>query len=47
MTQPTTIGIERLTPKICKITFSNPPANWISPRPSLGFRAAVRRQLCP
>jgi hypothetical protein len=46
MTQPTTISIERLTPEICKFTFSNPPANLIVPRPSLGFCAAVRRQLC-
>jgi enoyl-CoA hydratase/carnithine racemase len=31
MTQPSTISLERLTPKICKITFSNPPANLIVP----------------
>jgi enoyl-CoA hydratase/carnithine racemase len=31
MTQPSTISLERLTPKICKITFSNPPANVIVP----------------
>jgi hypothetical protein len=31
MTQPTTISIERLTPKIREITFSSPPANLIVP----------------
>jgi enoyl-CoA hydratase/carnithine racemase len=31
MTQPSTIHIERPTPKICKITFSNPPVNLIVP----------------
>jgi enoyl-CoA hydratase/carnithine racemase len=31
MTQPSTIHVERLTPRICKITFSNPPANLIVP----------------
>ena len=31
MNQPSTISKERLTPKICKITFSNPPANLIIP----------------
>ena len=31
MNQPSTISTERLTPKICKITFSNPPANLIIP----------------
>ncbi len=27
MTEDSTIILERLTPKICKITFSNPPVN--------------------
>lgn len=31
MTQPGTISLERLTPKIRKIVFSNPPVNWIVP----------------
>ena len=31
MTQLSTISIERLTPKICKITFSNPPVNLVVP----------------
>ena len=31
MTQPSTISLERPTPKICKITFSNPPVNLIVP----------------
>ena len=31
MNQPSTISIERQTPKIRKITFSNPPANLIVP----------------
>lgn len=31
MTQPGTIAMERLTPRICRITFSNPPANLIVP----------------
>lgn len=31
MTQPSTINIERLTPKVCKIKFSNPPVNLIVP----------------
>ena len=31
MNQPSTISIERLTPKIRKITFANPPANLIVP----------------
>lgn len=31
MTQLNTISVERLTPKICKITFANPPANLIVP----------------
>jgi len=29
MTQSSTVTVERPTPKICKITFSNPPANLI------------------
>lgn len=31
MTQPSTISLERPTPKICKVIFSNPPANLIVP----------------
>lgn len=31
MTQPSTISIERTTPRICKITFSNPPVNLVVP----------------
>ncbi len=31
MTQTSTISLERLTPKICKIKFSNPPVNLIFP----------------
>lgn len=31
MTQTSTINVERPTPKICKITFSNPPVNLIVP----------------
>lgn len=31
MTQTSTISLERPTPKICKITFSNPPVNLIVP----------------
>lgn len=31
MTQHSTISTERLTPKICRITFSNPPVNLIVP----------------
>jgi len=31
MTQPSTINIERRTPKICTIEFSNPPVNLIVP----------------
>jgi enoyl-CoA hydratase/carnithine racemase len=31
MTQPSTISMARLTPKVCKIKFSNPPTNLIVP----------------
>ncbi|WP_154905231.1 MULTISPECIES: enoyl-CoA hydratase/isomerase family protein [Pseudomonas] len=31
MMQPSTISIARLTPKVCKIKFSNPPTNLIVP----------------
>jgi len=31
MTQPSTISIVRLTPKVCEIKFSNPPTNLIVP----------------
>ena len=31
MTQPSTISLERLTPKICKATFPNPPTNLVVP----------------
>ena len=31
MTQPSTITVERPTPKICKIKFANPPVNLIVP----------------
>jgi enoyl-CoA hydratase/carnithine racemase len=31
MTQPSTISLERLTPKTCKVTFSNPPTNLVVP----------------
>jgi enoyl-CoA hydratase/carnithine racemase len=31
MQQQSSIGVERITPKICKITYSNPPANLLIP----------------
>jgi len=41
MTQPSTISVEKLTPKICKITFSNPPVNVMVPETVYRLREVV------
>jgi enoyl-CoA hydratase/carnithine racemase len=42
MTQTSTISLERLTPKICKIKFSNPPVNLIVPETVSRLHEVVR-----
>jgi len=41
MTQSSTVGLERLSPHIAKVTFSNPPANLIVPETVLRLHDMV------
>jgi hypothetical protein len=47
MTPSSTVTLERPTPKICKITFANPPVNLIVPETVSRLHTVVKELLNP